>query len=69
MAMRHEDLNGEERALQAALDRTWAGAQQALADPEFRAYIDQSIASVNASVSRQVVTRDEFLALTESDAE
>ena len=69
MAMRHEDLSEEEAARQAALDRTWAGAQRALADPEFRVYLEQSIARLNASGSRTTLTRDEFLASTEVDSE
>ncbi len=69
MAMRHEDLSDEEAALQAALERTWAGAQRSLADPEFRAYLEESIARLNASGSRTTLTRDEFLTMTETDSE
>lgn len=67
MASRREDLNSDEVDRQAALDRSWAHAQRALADPEFRTYIEQSIARVNASPARATLTREEFLALTEVD--
>ena len=69
MAMRHEDLSDEEAARQAALERTWAGAQQSLADPQFLGYLEASIARLNASGSRTTLTRDEFLAMTETDSE
>ena len=69
MAIRHEQLNDEECARQAALDRSWQHAQTALADPEFRAYVERSIARVNASPSRATLTREQFLAQTEADAE
>ena len=68
MAMRTEDLSDEEEARQAALERTWAGAQRSLADPDFRAYLDDSIARLNASRSRTTLTRDEFLSMTEADS-
>ena len=69
MAMRHEDLSDEEAARRAALEQTWAGAQRSLADPEFRAYLDDSIARLNTSRSRTTLTRDEFLSMTETDSE
>ena len=69
MAMRHEDMSDDELQRQAALERTWVGAQGSLADPEFRAYLETSIARLNASGSRTTLTRDEFLSLTEADRE
>jgi hypothetical protein len=69
MALRREDLDEHEVARQSALNRTRAGAQRALADPEFRAYLERSLARLNASTSRQTLTGEEFLALTEADVE
>lgn len=65
MAIRHDDLSPEEQDRQRALDRSWAGAQEALKDPDFRARLEASIARVNASDSPPL-TREEFLAATES---
>ena len=67
MAMRHEDLNDDEAARQAALDRSWLHAQQALADADFRSYVEASIVRANASTSRTTLTSADFLALTEPD--
>ncbi len=64
MSLRHEDLTPEEQALQGDLDRSWAGAQNALADPTFRAYLEQSIERVNNLPSTGPLSKDEFLAQT-----
>ena len=67
MAVRHDDLSPEEQDRQRALDRSWAGAQEALKDPEFRARLEASIARVNESDATPL-TREEFLAETESSS-
>jgi hypothetical protein len=64
MAVRRDDLSPDEQDRQRALDRSWAGAQEALKDPDFRARLEASIARVNASDAAPV-TREEFLAETE----
>ncbi len=68
MSLRHEELTPEQLALQAALDRSWAGAQRALADPEFRAYLERSIERANNSDAKPI-SKEEFLALTEIQSE
>ena len=69
MAVRHESLSEDEATLQAALNRSWAGARRALEDNDFRAQLDQSIASLNELTTSTTLTRDEFLSLTEPDPE
>jgi len=69
MVIRHEALSDEEAALQVALDRSWSGALQALEDADFRARLEQSVASLNDSASSLTLTRDEFLAMTEPESE
>lgn len=64
MAVRHEDLNPEERDRQRALDRSWAAAQTGLSDREFRARLQASIDRVNRSDARPS-SGEEFLAQTE----
>ena len=64
MAVRHEDLNPEERDRQRALDRSWAAAQASLGDPGFRARLQASIDRVNHSNARPI-SGEEFLAQTE----
>ncbi len=64
MAVRHEDLNPEERDRQRALDRSWTAAQEALSDPEYRARLQASIDRVNRSDARPI-SGEEFLAQTE----
>ena len=65
VSLRHENLSDEEQALQRDLDRSWALAQETLADPVKRAYLEASIERVNASTSSTRLTKDEFLAQTE----
>lgn len=62
MAMRHE-LSEEELARKRAVERSWEAALRALANPEFREYLDESIERVNRSTAPPL-TRDEFLAQT-----
>lgn len=64
MALRREELSAEELAQQLALDRSWAEAQRGLADPEFRAYLDESIRRLDAKEPAALLTREEFLAQT-----
>jgi len=64
MAVRHEDLNPEGRDRQRSLDRSWAAAQVALSDPEFRARLQRSIDRLNRSDARPM-SGEEFLAQTE----
>jgi hypothetical protein len=63
--LRHENLTEEEQALQSEFDHSWARAQETLADPVKRAYLQESIERVNASTSSTRLTKDEFLARTE----
>ena len=65
MSLRHENLTPGELALQSDLDRSWEGAQKALADPLFRAYLEQSIERLNSSPSTKPLSKGEFLARTE----
>jgi hypothetical protein len=65
VSLRHEQLTPEELALQRDLDRSWEGAQKALADPELKAYLERSITRLNGVRSGATMTTDEFLALTE----
>jgi hypothetical protein len=65
MALRRDDLNPEQRARQQGLDRSWAGAQRDLADPELRAYLEASMRRIDAGEPAPMLTREEFLAQTE----
>ena len=65
MSLRHENLTPEELALKRDLDRSWEGAQKALGDPLFRAYLEQSIERLNSSLSTKPLSKDQFLARTE----
>lgn len=66
MALRREDLTAEQLAYQEGLDRSWASAQRQLADPEFRAYLEESIRELDAKDPRPpLLTSEEFLAQTE----
>ena len=67
MAVRRDDLSPDEQDRQRALDRSWAAAQEALEDADFRARLEASIARVNAS-NTTPRTREEFLAETEPSA-
>lgn len=63
MALRREDLTAEQLARQEGLDRSWARAQRDLADPEFRAYLEESIRRLDAEdPPPRSMTREEFLA-------
>lgn len=66
MALRREDLTPEQLELQRALDRSWAEVQVGLADPEFRAYLDESIRRLDAKEPAPLLTREEFLAQTKA---
>ncbi len=68
MAVRREDLNPEEQDRQRAFDRSWAAAQDALADPDFRARLQASIDRVNRSEARPM-SGEEFLAHTDPTPE
>lgn len=63
MAMRHDELSEEELARKCALERSWEAAQRAMADPDFRKVLVESIERVNGS-NAPLLTRDEFLAQT-----
>ena len=65
MALRNDDLSVAEAALQSALDRSWRSALESLADPEFRSYLEASIARVNVS-DAEPISDDQFLAQTAS---
>jgi hypothetical protein len=64
MALRREDLTPEQRERQEALDRSWAGAQRGLADPEFRRYLEESMRRLDEKEPAPFLTREEFLAQT-----
>ena len=66
VALRRDDLTPEQLEYQRALDRSWAEAQRGLADPEFRAYLEDSIRRLDAKEPVPVLTREEFLAQTEA---
>lgn len=62
---RREDLSAQQLKRQQALDRSWREAEQGLADPEFRAYIEASLRRLDEeSSSTPLVTRGQFLAQT-----
>lgn len=65
MSLRHEELSPQDSQRQHELQRSWANAQDALADPQFRARLEDSIARVNASAATATMSKDEFLAETE----
>ncbi|MDZ7673751.1 MAG: type II toxin-antitoxin system prevent-host-death family antitoxin [Acidimicrobiales bacterium] len=64
MVVRREDLTEEQLALQRAYQRSWDVAQEFLADPEKRAWLEANIERVRQS-SATPMTREEFLAATE----
>lgn len=64
MALRREDLSPEAVVRQAALDRSWTDAQQALSDPAFRDGLARRIERLDAGEPAPVLTRAEFLART-----
>ena len=64
VALRREDLTPEQLEHQRALDRSWAVAQNGLADPEFRAYLGDSMRRLDSGDPAPALTREEFLALT-----
>lgn len=64
VALRREELTPEQLEHQRGLDRSWAEAQRGLAEPEFRAYLDESIRRLDAKEPAPLLTREEFLALT-----
>ena len=65
VALRREDLSIEELERQRALDRSWAAAQRALADPVVRSRLEQSISELDAEGQSPMLSSDEFLALTQ----
>jgi len=64
MAARLDDLTEEPLALQRAYQRSWDVAQEFLADPEKRAWLEANIERVRQSAGARI-TREEFLAATE----
>ena len=64
VALRREDPNAEQLERQRALDRSWAEAERGLADPDVRAYLDESLRRLDAKEPAPVLTREEFLAQT-----
>jgi len=64
MALRREDLTPHERAIQAGLDATWAGAQRVLADPEQCARLEAAIARLDDGYEAPRISGDEFLRVT-----
>lgn len=68
MSLRHEELTPGELAIQEGLDRSWAYAQKALADPAFRAELGQAIDRADNS-SAPTISKSEFWAQTEYSIE
>lgn len=66
MALHREDLSPEQLEHQRALDRSWAEAQRDLADPQFRAYLEQSLRRLDTKEPVPLLTREEFLAQTKA---
>lgn len=64
MAARREDLTEGQLALQRAYQRSWDVAQEFLADPEKRAWLEANIERVRQSPTTRI-TREDFLAATE----
>lgn len=64
VALRREDLSAEQLKRQQALDRSWHEAEQGLADPELRAYLEASLRRLEEDPSAPLLTRDQFLAQT-----
>jgi hypothetical protein len=62
MALRREDLSAEQLERQRALDRSWAEAERGLADPELRAYLEESMDRLDTNEPVPVLTREQFLA-------
>ena len=69
MSVRHEELTEAEVAHQEALERSWSAANEALADPDFRARLEESLVRVNESRSSETKSKAEFLSATESSIE
>jgi hypothetical protein len=66
MALHRDELTPEQLEHQRGLDRSWAAAQRGLADPEFRAYLEDSIRRLDAMQPAPSLTREEFLAQTKA---
>jgi hypothetical protein len=64
VALRRDDLTAEQLERQRALDRSWAEAERAPAEPQSRAYLEESMRHIDAKEPALVLTRDQFLALT-----
>jgi hypothetical protein len=69
MTLRNEELTGEAAERQAELERSWSAARAALADPGLRQTLQTEIARVNGSRSAETMSREQFLAATESTVE
>ncbi len=69
MSVRHEALTEAEVAHQEALERSWLAANEALADPDVRARLRESLVRVNESRSSETMSKAEFLSATESSTE
>jgi len=64
VALRREDLNPEQLERQRELDRSWAEARRALADPELRGYLEGSLRRIDAAPSAPLSTAEDFLSVT-----
>jgi hypothetical protein len=64
VAPRREDLGAQQLKRQQALDRSWREAEQGLADPGLRAYIEASLRRLDEESPAPLVTREQFLAQT-----
>jgi hypothetical protein len=66
MALRREDLSPEQLEHQREFDRSWSEAQRGLADPEFRAYLEESLRRLETKEPPPTLTREEFLEQTKA---
>lgn len=64
MALRREDLSAEQLERGHALDRSWHEAEQGLADPDLRDYLEASLRRLDEKPSAPLVTREQFLTQT-----
>lgn len=64
VALRREDLSAEQLERQQELDRSWREAEQGVADPELRAYLEASLRRLDEDPSAPLLTREQFLAQT-----
>lgn len=65
MALDRTDLSEDQLERQHGLDRSWAHAQDDLADAEFRGYLERSLRRLDTQEPPPSLTRQGFLQQTE----